>query len=55
MHGHTCVPGDHITGESFRLGKWVRRQRSTYRAGKLSADRVARLEALPGWVWDARA
>lgn len=40
--------------EGFRLGQWVAIQRSAYRQGELSADRVTRLEALPGWTWNAR-
>ncbi|MGC8635227.1 MAG: Helicase associated domain protein [Candidatus Limnocylindrales bacterium] len=52
--GHARVPRDHREGRAT-LGRWVTRQR-TYRAnGVLSADRVARLEALPGWSWDPDA
>ena len=48
--GHARVPAVHLEGE-FRLGQWVSVQRATYRGGKLSKERIARLEALPGWVW----
>ena len=36
----------------FKLGEWVRNQRDAYKAGKLSAERIDRFEAL-GFVWVA--
>lgn len=50
--GHCAVPQDFVTSDGFRLGAWISRQRIAYRSGKLSGDRVARVEALPGWAWD---
>ena len=52
--GTSRVPQDHVEG-GFRLGTWVTQQRSYYRAGKLNALRVERLEALPGWAWEPDA
>ncbi len=52
--GHARIPARCIQ-DDYRLGSWVNGQRTDYGAGRLAADRVARLEALPGWTWDARA
>lgn len=51
--GHTQVPKDHVEGD-FRLGAWVHTQRRKGRKGTLDRERRARLEALPGWLWDRR-
>jgi superfamily II DNA or RNA helicase len=40
--------------DSRQLGVWTSAQRVRHGRGLLSADRAARLEALPGWVWDPR-
>ena len=34
------------------LGTWAARRRRKYKTGELSDERVAELEAIPGWVWD---
>jgi hypothetical protein len=49
--GHTRVPSGHIE-ESYNLGRWVVKQRGA--VDQLTAERVAQLEALPGWTWDTR-
>jgi hypothetical protein len=36
-----------------RLGQWVNVQRTLFGKGTLRADRIAALESVPGWVWDA--
>jgi hypothetical protein len=33
------------------LGWWAGNQRSFYLKGQLPADRIAQLEAVPGWTW----
>ncbi|KXO92981.1 Hef nuclease (plasmid) [Tsukamurella tyrosinosolvens] len=52
QNGHARVANGHVTDTGFALGTWVSNRRKDYRAGRLSAERVAELEAVPGWVWD---
>ena len=40
------------TGESEKVGRWLTKQRSNFRAGKLSRDRIAQLESIPNWTWE---
>lgn len=54
VEGHARVPVNHVTDSGFKLGTWVSNRRKDYRSGKLSPERIAELEALPGWVWDTR-
>ena len=49
---HARVPLRHVTVDGIRLGGWVSKQREAFRDEALSVERVARLEALPSWVWD---
>jgi hypothetical protein len=49
-HGHARVPRTHRVGD-VGLGAWAGRQRLAYRRGVLAPNRVAALEALPGWQW----
>ncbi len=51
--GHAIVPQPHVEGR-HRLGAWVSQQRLKWRQGRLARERAKRLEALPGWAWDAR-
>jgi hypothetical protein len=51
--GHARVP-QQWTEDGFRLGFWVANQRGFFLRGKLERDRRARLEAMPGWAWNAR-
>ena len=51
-NGHARVPRKYVNSEGFRLGWWVGTQRALYERGRLSADRVARLQVIAGWTWD---
>ena len=50
--GHARVPQGHVEPDGFTLGSWVGSRRGEYRKGELSPDRVAALEAVPGWSWE---
>ena len=50
--GNARVPATCTVG-GFRLGSWVRVQRSKQASGTLDSDRARRLEDLSGWTWDA--
>jgi len=49
--GHVPVPFDDVEGGT-PLGRWILVQRRAHTQGDMPPERVARLEALPGWSWD---
>lgn len=57
QHDSCDVPSNEVVkGEqvSLDLGRWVAQMRSRGRVGRLSAGRMADLEAVPGWDWEPR-
>jgi len=52
-HGDARVPKSHLTPSGLKLGAWCGIRRKDRKADKLSAERIAALDAL-GFVWDAR-
>jgi hypothetical protein len=52
-HGTTRVPSSYAVGD-IRLGQWAYHQRLSYRRGQLAPNRVAQLQTLPGWTWNAQ-
>ncbi|MDO3312711.1 MULTISPECIES: helicase associated domain-containing protein [Mycobacteroides] len=53
-HGDARPPARWRSVDGFRLGGWVAHQRDLHRQGLLAPDRVRRLEACPGWLWEHR-
>ncbi len=53
-HGDARVPRSHID-DGYPLGSWVTTQRHLYAKGTLDADRVGRLQKVPGWTWDPKS
>ncbi|MDX5929436.1 helicase associated domain-containing protein [Acidiphilium acidophilum] len=51
--GHANIHSKHFEPDGFKLGNWLGSRRYEYRQGVLSAERIAALEAIPGWTWDA--
>lgn len=52
--GHSRCPALHVEVVGDRevaVGAWVGYVRQRYKKGVLPADRVARLNAVPGWEW----
>jgi len=54
QHGH-AAPTYSLVFRGHNLGFWVRRQRYNRKQAKLSPDQIARLSALPGFIWNATA
>ncbi|MCZ4538370.1 helicase associated domain-containing protein [Gordonia terrae] len=51
VHG-TSNPRQRDVIDGFAIGQWVANRRADYRRGRLSADRVRRLETeFPNWRW----
>jgi superfamily II DNA or RNA helicase len=51
--GHAKIPQRHVE-DGIDLGTWVNGQRTNYANGKLSSERIARLEEIPGWTWNPK-
>ena len=51
LNGDARVPRSFVS-DGFKLGSWVKTQRSNKSKNLLSQDRVKRLEAFPRWSWD---
>lgn len=45
------IPGDFITEDGLKLGRWIRSNRVLFRQGKLSKDKIQRLNEIQ-MIWD---
>ncbi len=52
--GDVNVPQNYVCDDGYTLNNWIDSQRKAYRNGKLSDERIRRLDAL-GMVWNANA
>jgi hypothetical protein len=50
-HGHARMPAKYVAEKGFRLGNWCDNRRQERKRGKLTAERIAALDAL-GFVWE---
>lgn len=53
-HGHLRVPARHREVDGLVLKNWVNNRRTDYKAGRLSAEEIAAIEAVPWWSWNAQ-
>jgi len=53
-NGHAAVPSSYRSPDGHRTCTWASSRREDYAAGRLSADRIAELESIPGWSWNPR-
>ncbi len=52
-HGHHAIPSTMRVG-GRQVAVWIENQRTLYKRGDLSTERVRALENVPGWFWDAK-
>jgi hypothetical protein len=51
LAGHCKVARNYVATDGYRLGQWINSQRT--KRESLLGIRVAKLESLPGWTWNA--
>ncbi|TYQ10541.1 UNVERIFIED_ORG: helicase associated protein [Gordonia westfalica J30] len=55
VHGSARPPGG-ATIDGFLIASWVDSRRTEYRRGRLSAERIRRIETeFPDWRWTVRS
>ncbi|MGD9667848.1 MAG: Helicase associated domain protein [Hyphomicrobiaceae bacterium] len=51
IDGRAKPPDGFKDRTGYPLGRWVNNRRQDYKSGRLSPDKMALLEAFPGWDW----
>ena len=51
-NGNADISSDYVCDDGYLLGAWASNQRNKYKSGKLSNERVKRLESI-GFLWSA--
>ena len=51
LHGGKLPTRTAVDEHGFKVGIWMHHRRSDYSYGRLTEDRIAALEAIPGWAW----
>jgi len=46
-----CIDNDFPVRSNEDFGRWICKQRTKYKKGKLSEDRIQKLELVTGWFW----
>ena len=52
--GNARVIRSYVAPDNYHLGRWVGKQRTKFKAGRLSSEKISQFEKLDGWCWDAR-
>jgi len=50
--GHLRVPRNYSKGKDFNLESWIRTVRQRKQSGRLSPEKQAEVEKIPGWRWN---
>lgn len=53
-HQDLNIPNQYVCDDGFRLGAWIGNLRTSYRMGKLTAERIEQLDNI-GMIWDKEA
>jgi hypothetical protein len=52
VHGRQPLYAEPGDDQRLNVGRWVNRQRTRKRDGRLSKEQIKALESIPGWFWE---